>query len=608
MTIIIPKNYANWLRALSIQATTIAGSGHPTSCLSAAEIMVGLTSHFVADMHDTQNIYNDRLIFSKGHAAPLLYSWYHTLGAVSREELLTLRKFGSRLEGHPTMNFPYTEAATGSLGQGLGVGLGIVLGQRLVESEARTFVLMGDSELMEGSVWETVQLAAYYHTKNLVALVDLNDLGQTTSPLFASNPERLARVFADFGWKVVVCSKGNDQAAVQAAFTTLEDDRDQPIVLIFHTKKGAGVSLVEGQTGRHGKPFSPQEMQQALTELEIDIDSDSPQITLQSPIKSTPINTVFLSNLEIPLVADTLSVREAYGKTLAQLGGQNSHIIVLDAETSNSTFSHYFAQEYPERYFEMYIAEQNMVSVAVGFSRMGFVPVVNTFGAFLTRAFDQIRMAAYSDARIVLAGSHVGVSIGEDGASQMALEDIAMFRTIESSTVLYPSDAQSAAALTTLAIKTPGIVYLRNTRGILTQRPVQKLTVGGSRTIVTYPHNHVTICAAGVTLDEAVFASTILEKEGIYAQVIDMYSVKPLDSWCIQKIMRETDLVVVVEDHHREGGLYSAICEASGAFKLKKPIISLAVTQTPHSGTPVQLLQHMQIDAAAIVSAIKEYR
>jgi transketolase len=606
---IIPANYANWLRALSIQATTAAGSGHPTSCLSAAEILMALTSHFSTDLDDTDNPHNDRVIFSKGHAAPLLYAWYHTLGVVPRDELLTLRQLDSRLEGHPTMRFEYTEAATGSLGQGLGVGLGIVLGQRLRGCDARTFVLMGDSELAEGSVWEAVQIAVFHQAKNLVALIDLNDLGQTRAPLFAGDPHRLARVFEGFGWEAVVCEQGNNSDAVLAAFETVDRERVVPLALIFHTQKGAGVSFLAGKPGKHGKSLSLAEQELACGELGVVLSDAAPCVVIVKPAKPSqeyarrpehraPLSPDFLVDTALP-------IREVYGKTLAHLGSQWSDIVVLDAETSNSTFSCYFAQAFPERYFEMFIAEQNMVSVATGLAKMGFVPCVHTFGAFFTRAFDQIRMAAYSGAHIVFAGSHVGVSIGEDGSSQMALEDMAMFRSVQGSTVLYPSDAYSTQALTLQALQAPGIVYIRNTRAALpVQYTIERGFETSSSVLLTHVRDSITVIAAGVTVPEALQAAHHLATEQIFVRVIDMHHVKPVDQDAVQKAMRETTAIIVVEDHYAQGGLYSAVCEASAAFVMQKPVYSLAVRRAPRSGKPAELLRYMGIDAAAIVECV----
>lgn len=598
---------ARLVRYYILVSTTAAGSGHPSSSLSATDLMTVLMfgGFFRANLKKPDYPAHDRLIFSKGHASPLFYSLYGAAGAVIEKELLTLRKFKSRLEGHPTLEFPFTEVATGSLGQGLSVGVGMALNAKLDGLDYRTFVLLGDSEMAEGSVYEAMASAAHYHLHNLVAILDVNRLGQRGETMYGHHLEVYKAKAEAFGWEAIVID-GHDLKEIIQAFRTALEAR-KPVMIIAHTIKGKGVSFIEDQEGWHGRALKPEELTQALRELgEVDK-------TIKSEVVSAPVVNVkslvskktSSSNTSYPL-GQKISTRKAYGTALVRWFSEHQNMVVLDAETSNSTFAETFKKVYPDHFFEMYIAEQNMVGAALGLARRGKIPFVSTFAAFFSRAFDQIRMSQYSAGNVKFVGSHAGVSIGEDGASQMALEDIACFRTLHESVVLYPSDAVSAEALVGLAAKHQGLVYIRTTRKDL---PVlyaskEKFKIGGSKILRSSLKDKVTIIGAGVTLHEALVAHETLKKQGIAVRVIDLYSIKPLDVKTLQKAMEETKALVVVEDHYPEGGIAEAV--RSVFAEHKKPIISLAVRKLARSGTPEELLAYEQIDAKAIVNAVKK--
>jgi transketolase len=601
---------AKLLRYYSLVATAEAGSGHPSSCLSAADLMAALFfgGTFRADLDNPQNPNNDRLIFSKGHAAPLLYAIYAAAGAVSENELHNLRRFGSRLEGHPTMRFPYTEAATGSLGQGLSFGAGLAYAaKQLDHTPSRTYVLLGDSEMAEGSNWEAIEIAAHYGLDNLVGIIDVNGLGQRGETLFGHEAEAFAERVAAFGWNTVVVD-GHDLAACVRAFAdAAAAPSDRPTMIIARTFKGRGISSMENLPGWHGRVLKKDELEKALAELG-PVDTS----LRHQPTTVAPAAPVELPSLPPPPVeydrTKPVSTRRAYGKALARLAEVEPQMIVMDAETSNSTFAELFKKVRPERFIECFIAEQNMVSMGLGLARRGKKVFVSTFAAFLSRAFDQIRMAQYSEATIVIAGSHCGVSIGEDGASQMGLEDIAMFRTIMGSAVLYPADALACERLVEEATKRHGITYLRLTRQDLPflYPPDERFPVGGLKVLRQDSTDMVLIVAAGITVHEALAAHEELKAVGIMSRVIDLYSVKPLDEENLRKHARLTKFVVTVEDHYDAGGLGEAVAACLSSTGLLQPVYRLAVRSQPMSGKPEELFDYEEISAKHIVAKVKE--
>lgn len=600
------KELTKTVRYLILKSTTAAGSGHPSSSLSAADLMVNLffSDTFRARLDDPSYENNDRLIFSKGHAAPLLYSLYTVAGKITEAELLGLRKFDSPLEGHPTMRFPFTEAATGSLGQGLGVGLGMALSAKYVDKlPYRIFVLLGDSEMAEGSIWETIQLASHYKANNLIGILDVNGLGQRGQTMYDRDTKSYEKKLESFGWKTIVID-GHNHDEILEAFQNAHKERNRPIMIIAKTTKGKGVKLIENKNGWHGRPLSEEECDRAIKGLgKVDVNlrgkvaepAGKAAANLHGPIQQV--------NLRYEIGAK-IATRFAYGEALKAIFPQHPNMVVLDAEVSNSTYSALFKDAYPKRFFEMFIAEQNMVSAALGFSRRGKLPFVSTFAAFFTRAADQIRMSQYSNSNIKFVGSHVGVSIGEDGASQMGLEDIALFRAANS-VVLYPSDAIATAQLVAAAANHEGNVYLRTTRE---KTPVlykegEQFQIGGSKTLRKSEGDKVTVVAAGITLHEALKAHDILLKEGITIRVIDLYSIQPLDSEALRKAAAETKAIITVEDHYQAGGIGEAVALALSGFKVH----CLAVTKLPRSGRPDELLAYEEIDAGAIVKAVKMY-
>lgn len=604
------EKLANLVRYHILTSTTAAGSGHPTSSLSAADVMVGLFfgGHFRFDLDHPENPGNDRLIFSKGHASPLFYALYAAAGKISSEEMLTLRKMGSRLEGHPTREFPYTEVPTGSLGQGLSVGAGMALNAKLDRLPYRTFVLLGDSEMAEGSVWEAMQLAAHYQLDNLIGIIDLNRLGQRGETMVGHNAEDFRQKCEAFGWDTVVID-GHNQADIQKVFAGLLDSLNQkPKMIVARTIKGKGVSFLEDRDNWHGKALKKEDLDAALAELgEVDknLVGQVAKAESLSPVLGIELNEVKLTSY--PKDA-AIATRKAYGNALVNLAASAPGLIVLDAETSNSTYAELVKKQYPEKFVECYIAEQNMVGMALGFSRRGKLPFVSTFAAFLSRAFDQIRMAALAEANIKFCGSHAGVSIGEDGSSQMGLEEIAMFRSLPGSVVLYPSDAVSTEKLVWEAARHQGMVYIQTTRKEtpLLYAPNEQFVIGGSKTLRSSPEDKVTVIGAGITLHEALSAYEELQKENFHIRVIDLYSIKPLDVETLKKAAVETGAILTVEDNHHEGGLAEAVLYALNAFLgVKVKFRALSVKQIPHSGKPDELLAYEKINSAAIVQEAK---
>ena len=601
---------ARQLRIDSIRCTTRAGSGHPTSALSAADLMAVLQAEYLRfDWNDPRHPNNDRLIFSKGHACPLLYSMYKAAGVIRDEELLRLRTLGSPLQGHPNPHvLKWVDVATGSLGQGLATGVGMALNGKYVDHlPYRVWVLLGDSEMAEGSVWEALGKAAHYKLDNLTAILDMNRLGQRgETELGWNGPAYAARAKA-FGWKALLID-GHDIAAIRKAYAQARRRKEQPVLIVARTEKGRGVSFLANQENWHGKALSVEQQAKALEELGAPTDLRVPG---HRPARHKPVPSPAPAVLTLPVYAPgtTQSTRKAYGESLAALGGYDTEVVVLDAEVSNSTYAEDFKKVYPERFFEMYIAEQQMVSAAVGFGVLGKKAFASTFAAFFTRAYDQIRMAAISNATIRLAGSHAGVSIGQDGPSQMALEDLAMMRAVYGSTVLYPCDPNQTAQLVALMARHPGISYLRTTREKMPvlYTPQERFEIGGSKVLRQSSRDRLTIVAAGITVHEAVQAYDRLAKDGIAVRLIDLYSVKPVDKATLRQAAAETgNKLIVVEDHWVQGGLGDAVLEALADAGTPLPrVVKLAVRAMPGSGTPAELLSTAGIDAAHIVAAAK---
>ncbi len=648
-----------------LTSTTAAGSGHPTSSLSAVELTT--TLFFAGFLKE-----NDKFILSKGHASPLLYSLYHAAGAITYEELLTLRKFDSPLEGHPTPRFKYVDVATGSLGQGLSIGVGMALGMKLDQHRAtggtggrapdsaqrsehwregnpgqnllrdpKVFVLLGDSEMAEGQVWEAMEIASYYKLDNLIAIVDVNRLGQRGDTMLGWSIEKYAERARSFGWETIVVEDGHDLNQVVASFKRLNvRTLERPTIIIAKTIKGKGVSFLEDKNGWHGKALDKDQLQQALNELGIQKSGDiffelfkepddfgrgvpinpfdklrvNPECNRRIKVRKT-ISSFFNQPNGRGKMTDRIyrqnemvATREAYGDALVALGEANPNIVVLDAEVSNSTYSDKFGKKFPNRFFEMFIAEQNMVSAGLGLSKTGYIPFVSSFAAFLTRSFDQIRMSQYSNPNLKIVGSHSGVSIGPDGPSQMGLEDIAMMRSIKDSVVFYPSDAVSSFKLTQLMAQNPGIFYLRTTRE---KTPViykdsEKFKIGGSKILCQSPKDIAAIIGAGITVHEALKAYEELKKEQIYITVVDLYSIKPIDEKTLKTLANKN--FIVVEDHYPYGGIGEAVLSALNSQSVIRnlKIINLSVNKTPRSGTPEELLNYEEISSDAIIKSVKK--
>jgi transketolase len=599
------------LRVDSVRSSTSAGSGHPTSSMSAADLLAVLVGrHFRYDWDNPDEPGNDHLIFSKGHASPLLYSIYKAVGVVSDEELMTgYRRFGSRLEGHPTPVLPWVDVATGSLGQGLPDGVGVALaGKYLDELPYRVWVLCGDSEMAEGSMWEALDRASHYKLSNLIAIVDVNRLGQRGPTELSWDLDTYSRRAAAFGARVFAID-GHDFAAIDRTIAHAGDlAGDKPTVIFARTLKGRGFSEVEDRENWHGKPLPEEMAERAVIEL-----GGQRNLIVRGPLPEKATRAPAANDgaaVKLPAydLGQKIATRRAYGDALAALGAHKD-VVAMDGEVSNSTFADEFAQKYPERYFEMYIAEQQLVAAAVGFSVRGYRPFASTFAAFFTRAYDFIRMAAISRASIRLAGSHSGVEIGADGPSQMALEDLAMLRAVHGSTVLYPSDATSAAALTAAMADRDGISYLRTTRGAypVLYDTAESFPVGGSKVLRSSDTDQVTLIGAGITLHESLAAASQLAADGITARVIDLYSVKPADAATLTAAAAATGgRLVIAEDHHPEGGLASAVLDAlTQAGPTEVSIAHLAVREMPGSGTPAELLAASGIDAAHIADAAR---
>ncbi|MGB7022190.1 MAG: transketolase, partial [Candidatus Acidiferrales bacterium] len=559
------REKARRMGILSMMSTTAAGSGHPTSCLSASELTAGV--FFYAMKFDPKNPNgpeSDRFVLSKGHAAPLLYAALAEAGVFPISRVMTLRQFSSELEGHPTPRIPGVDAATGSLGQGLSVGAGLAIGAKMDKLGTRVYVLLGDGELAEGSNWEAAEFAGHYKIDNLTALCDINALGQSERTMYKHDMEIYRRKFESEGWDTQVID-GHDVAAVLSALDHARATTGRPQAIIARTIKGHGVSFLADKDGWHGKALSKDQLEKAVAEMggPIEVPADPGRSYARTKLPEPP---AYAEPPAPSYKADaSVATREAYGNALKRIGAVNPHIVALDGDVKNSTFAEIFADAYPQRFYQAYIAEQNMISVGVGLAARGKVPFLSTFACFLSRAFDQVRMAAISRSSIKVCGSHCGVSIGEDGPSQMALEDIASFRAIHSSTVLYPSDAYSAERLTEEAARLPGITYIRTSRPKtpLLYSPADKFPVPGFRVLRQSANDRALIVGGGITVHEALKAQEQLKSQGLPARVMDLYCVKPIDGkQFAEELKAAGGNLITVEDHYPEGGLGEAVLSA----------------------------------------------
>jgi len=606
------RNVATRLRIDSVISTSEAGSGHPTSCASAAEIVAAL---FFAEMRydprNPQNPDNDRFVLSKGHAAPILYSAWAEVGLLKREDLLTLRRLDSDLEGHPTPRLSFVDVATGSLGQGICAGLGIALNARRIKSDYRTYVLLGDGESAEGSVWEAAESAAHHGVDSLCGITDVNGLGQSGPSIWNHDMEAYAAKWGAFGWHAIVID-GHDITAILDAFEEARRTKGQPTMVLARTVKGKGMSIAEGKGGWHGKAFKKgAELDAVLKELQSQlVPEDEPAHLPDGPRtqrdRSRPSPPPKKGTVGTPAykLGETVATREAYGAALAKLGDGDDRIVALDGDVKNSTFSEKFEEKHRDRFYQNFIAEQVMIGSAMGLAARGAIPFPSTFAAFLTRAYDFIRMACISNVSIKVAGSHAGVSIGEDGPSQMALEDLAMMRAQPNMTVLYPCDAMSTERLIELMAYHPGPAYMRTSRPKtpVIYGPDEKFAIGGLKILREGPKDSVTVIGGGITVFEALKAYDQLQKIGISIRVIDLYSLQPLDSRSLLKCARETKRIITVEDHYAAGGIGDAVagCVAGSGFVVER----LCVREIPRSGTPEQLIDHYGISSRHIVAAV----
>jgi transketolase len=605
------------MRVSSLLMTTAAGSGHPTSALSAADLVAALFFYAMRfDPKNYNNPNNDRFILSKGHAAPIFYAAFKELGIINPKDLFTYRKIDSNLEGHPTLRFEWTEAATGSLGTGLSIGAGMAYSAKMDHRNFKTFVLMGDSEIAEGSVWEATEIAAYYKLHNLIGILDNNRLGQSTEVMDNHHTHRYAEKFQAFGWKTFIID-GHDMQQVMSALEKAKDVKDQPSIIIAKTIKGYGIDSIEDKLGFHGKAFKKDEVEPLLQKLQIrfsaaaNFDEKSFEWHPQLPENSSDAKSITCNKIELKpsnyKSDEKIATRKAYGQAITAAGVSCANVISLDAEVKNSTYADIFEEKFPDRFIQCFIAEQNMVSMGIGLNRRGKIPFISTFGCFFSRAYDQIRMAAISNSALRLCGSHAGVSIGEDGPSQMALEDIAMMRGLPESIVFYPSDAVSAYKLVEhMANYDRGISYLRTTR---MDTPIiydnnETFPIGGCKTLRQNSGDKALVIGAGITVHQALKAYDELAKENIFIAVIDLYSIKPLDVQTILKVAQNSSKkIITVEDHYIQGGIGQAVTCAVANTGIT--IECLAVTQLPRSGKPEELLAWAGIDSAAIIKKVK---
>jgi transketolase len=601
------QELAQQLRVDGIQMSTNAGSGHPTSSMSAADLMaVLLARHLQYDFQNPKEPNNDHLIFSKGHASPLLYAIFRAVGAIDEQEMMTYRRNGSRLQGHPTPVLPWVDVATGSLGQGLPIAVGIALaGRKLDQLPYHVWALCGDSELAEGSIWEALDKAAYYGLSNLTAIWDINRLGQRGPTEFEWDTEAYRRRVDAFGCRPIVID-GHDLTEIDRALSEAREATGRPTVVIARTIKGKGFSELENKDGWHGKALPADMAERAIKELG---GIRNLRVNVQKPEPGEPATRDNRAPIALPSYnkGDKVATRKAYGDALTALGARET-VVAMDGEVSNSTHAEEFKKAYPERFFEMFISEQQLVAAAVGMSVRQYIPFASTFAAFFTRAYDFIRMAAISQANIRLSGSHAGTEIGEDGPSQMALEDLAAMRAVHGSTVLYPSDATSAAALVREMVDRSGVVYIRTTRGAypVLYEAGEAFPIGGWKTLRQSPHDQVALLGAGVTVHNCLQAADDLGRAGISARVIDCYSIKPIDAGLLREAVAMTGgRLVVVEDHYAEGGLGEAVLTALATEALTPKVTHLAVKGLPGSGKPQELMERAGISASHIVAAAK---
>ncbi len=604
------RNKATTLRIESIRATSESGTGHPTSCCSAADIVAALFFSVMRyDPKNPRNPNNDRFVLSKGHAAPLLYAAWAEAGLFDPRELTKLRTLKSDLEGHPTPRLPFVDVATGSLGQGLAAGVGLALNAKKIEKIGyRTYVLMGDGESVEGSVWEAVELARQFALDNLCAIVDVNRLGQSDPTMLQHDMAAYKSRWAGFGWNAIVVD-GHNHAALLKAFAAAAKTKGRPTVLLAKTFKGKGISFAENKTDWHGKALKKgEESQKAIDELTRQIKPTTAVATFKiPPMPSRSAKPAKPMAPPVYKLGDMVATREAFGAALVALGEANSSVVALDADVKNSTFTDKFGKQFPDRFFENFIAEQNMIGAAIGLAATGKVPFVATFAAFLTRAYDFIRMAAISQSNIKLVGTHVGVSIGEDGPSQMGLEDIAMMAAQPGVVVLYPSDAVCAYKLVEIAAAHRCMVYIRAGRP---KSPVlyghdETFKIGGCKVLRQSASDQLTIVAAGVTLFEALKAHEQLKSVGIPVRVVDLYSVAPIDRLALLESARATkNRILTVEDHYAHGGLGDAVLGAVGSEGVR--VQKMAVREIPHSGKPDELVDHFGLSARAIIDTVKK--
>ena len=596
------------LRVDSIRISTRAGSGHPTSSMSAADLIAVLAArHLRYDWNNPRHANNDHLIFSKGHASPLVYALFKAVGAITEEELLTYRTFGSRLQGHPTPVLPWVDVATGSLGQGLPIGVGVALAGRMLDHlDYHVWVLCGDSEMAEGSMWEALDKAGHHGLSNLTAIIDVNRLGQRGETEFGWNTGVYRDRAEAFGCRAVVID-GHDVVEIDRALAEARAGGQRPTVIVARTVKGKGFSEIENHDGWHGRPLPEDMAERAIAQLggirDIRIETLLPEPGEPSTV-ANPAARVELPRYQ---VGEKVATRKAYGDALAALGAR-PEVVALDGEVSNSTYADIFKKAHPERFFEMYIAEQQLVAAAVGMSVRGYAPFASTFAAFFSRAYDFIRMASISQANIRLSGSHAGVEIGADGPSQMALEDLASIRAVGGSTVFYPADANATAKLVQIMADTAGISYIRTTRGAypVIHSADEEFHTGGSKVLRRSDSDRVALIGAGITLYKCLEAADELAKDGINARVIDLYSVKPVDVATLRQAARDTGgRLLVAEDHYPYGGLGAAVMEALAADPQPPRVVHLAVRGLPTSGTSEELLTAAGINTADIVAAAR---
>jgi len=603
------SNIATRLRIDSVLATSESGNGHPSTCCSAADIVAAL---FFAEMRydprDPQHPDSDRFVLSKGHAAPVLYAAWAEAGFLKREDLLTLRRLDSDLEGHPTPRLPFVDVATGSLGQGLCAGVGIALNARRIGSDYRTYVLLGDGESAEGSVWEAADVAAYDKLDSLCGITDVNALGQSGPTQWQHNLEALADRWRAFGWHALMVD-GHDLPQLLGALEKARQTKGRPTMILAKTLKGKGISFMEGKGGWHGKAVKKgAELDQALAELQAQFVPESgpaPSIPAPNAVKRPPVRQGTVGPTAYKL-GDSIATREAYGDAIARLGATDDRIVALDADVKNSTFSDKFEQQHPGRFYQNFIAEQVMMGAAMGLASRGAIPFPSTFAAFLTRAYDFIRMAAVSNLNVKMAGSHAGVSIGEDGPSQMALEDLAMMRAQPNIAVLYPCDGVSTERLVERAAYHPGPVYMRTSRPKtpVIYGPDESFEVGGLKVLRQSDADVATVVGGGVTVFEALKAYDELQKQGVSIRVVDLYSLQPIDAAALRQCAKATrGRVITVEDHYAGGGIGDAVASAIApeGFTVRR----LAVTEIPRSGMPDELLDHYGISARHIVAAVR---